>query len=49
MVGRVFEITFLLIILYLVLANAQAFSTVLGAASGAYSKSVSTLQGRGAA
>jgi hypothetical protein len=44
--ARVIEITFLLIVLYLVLSNSNSFATVINAASGAYSSSVKVLQGR---
>jgi hypothetical protein len=46
MVNRVLEITFTLIMVFLVLSNAGNFSTVTGAISNAYVQSVRALQGR---
>ena len=45
-VGRILEITFVAVLVYLVLKNAEGFSTVAGATAGAYSTSVQALQGR---
>lgn len=45
-VGRILEITFVAVLVYLVLANADGFNTVAGATAGAYSASVKALQGR---
>lgn len=46
MVGKVLEITFVLIIAYLVLANAQNFSIAAQTVGGVYEGAVKTLQGR---
>ncbi len=46
MIDRILEITFTLVLIYLVLSRAEGFSTSLGAISGAYTSSVKTLQGR---
>lgn len=46
MVAKVIEGTILLIILYLVLANSKAFTSIIGTGAAAYSASVKTLQGR---
>lgn len=46
MIDRVLEITFTLILIYLVLSRAEGFSTSIGAISGAYTESVRALQGR---
>ena len=43
---RWLEITFVLIVLYLVLSRASAFSTAVKALAGAYTGSVKALQGR---
>jgi hypothetical protein len=45
-VDRILEITFTLIILYLVLSRAEGFSEVVRSISSAYIGSVKTLQGR---
>lgn len=44
--SQIIEATVVLVILYLVLANAFGFSTVLATAGNVYSTSVKTLQGR---
>ena len=46
MVGRVLEITFVLIILFLVFSRAQAFSQVTSSIGGVYIGAVKALQGR---
>ncbi len=46
MVGRVLEISFVLILLYLVLTRASGFSSSVTAISGAYVSAVKALQGR---
>lgn len=46
MVAKVIEGTILLIILYLVLANSKAFTSIISSGAGAYSSSVKVLQGR---
>lgn len=46
MVNRVLEITFVLVILYLVLNNYQGFGSVVRSVGSVYSSSVKTLQGR---
>ena len=46
-VGRWLEITFVLIILYLVLSRAFGFSTVVKSIGGVYVNAVKALQGRG--
>jgi hypothetical protein len=45
-IGRILEITFVAVLVYLVLKNSEGFSTVAGATAGAYSTSVQALQGR---
>jgi hypothetical protein len=45
-VSQVLEITFILILLYLVLTNGSAFSQVVGASGNVYTNAVRTLQGR---
>lgn len=47
MAERIIEGTVLLVLVYLVVANANGFSTAIHAASGAYSQAVYTLQARG--
>ncbi|HEY6022327.1 MAG TPA: hypothetical protein VIY48_21455 [Candidatus Paceibacterota bacterium] len=44
--SQIIEATVVLVVLYLVLANAFGFSTVLATAGNVYSTSVKTLQGR---
>jgi len=44
--GRILEITFFLVLVYLVLSRAEGFSSAMGSLSGAYTESVRTLQGR---
>jgi hypothetical protein len=44
--GRLLEITFTLVLLYLVLTNAQGFGSSVGALSRAYVDGVKVLQGR---
>jgi len=46
MITRVLEITFVLIILYLVLANAYGFSSAVTSIGSVYTTSVKALQGR---
>lgn len=46
MVGRILEITFVLVMMYLVIANASNFSKAIGAVGGVYIGAVKTLQGR---
>lgn len=46
MVGRVIEVTFILVLVFLVLSNAMGFTLAVGSLSGAYSNAVKTLQGR---
>ncbi len=45
-VERILEITITAIVLYLVLTNAQGFSSIIGAGASAYTESVKALQGR---
>jgi hypothetical protein len=45
-VGKVLEITFILVLMYLVLTNGSAFSQVVGSIGNVYTSSVRTLQGR---
>jgi len=45
-VGRVLEITFILVLMYLVLTNGSAFSQVTQSIGSVYTSSVRTLQGR---
>jgi hypothetical protein len=45
-VNRILEITFVLVLAYLVIANAQNFSVALATIGGVYANSVKTLQGR---
>jgi hypothetical protein len=45
-VGRILEITFILVLMYLVLTNGNAFSQVVGSIGSVYTSSVKTLQGR---
>lgn len=47
MIPKVIEGTILLIILYLVLANSKAFTSIIATGAGAYGSSVKILQGRG--
>jgi hypothetical protein len=44
--GRILEITFVAVLVYLVLANAGSFKIVSEASAGAYSTAVKALQGR---
>lgn len=46
MVSRIIEITFTLILVYLILDNAKGFSSSVSAISGAYNSAVKTLQAR---
>ncbi len=46
MVERVLEISVFLIALYIVVINAEGFSTAVSSIGNVYSKSVKTLQGR---
>lgn len=46
MVGRILESTFVLILAYLVIANAKNFSVALQTVGNVYAGSVKTLQGR---
>lgn len=45
MVGRVIEVTFTLIAMYLVITNADKFSTAANAVGGVYVNAVRALQG----
>lgn len=45
-VGKVLEITFILVLMYLVLTNGNAFSQVVSSIGSVYTSSVKTLQGR---
>jgi hypothetical protein len=45
-VDRLFEITFTLVLVYLVLQNATAFSRAVNSLSQTYTSGVKTLQGR---
>jgi hypothetical protein len=44
--SRILEITFVLIVLYLILTNAAAFGTATSAAGATYTQAVRALQGR---
>jgi hypothetical protein len=46
MIGKVLEITFVLVLAYLVLANAPNFSIAVQSVGGVYNGAVKTLQGR---
>lgn len=46
MVSRVLEITFTLVLVYLILANAHGFSSSVSSISQAYNSAVKTLQAR---
>jgi len=46
MIGRILEITFLLILVYLVLSRALDFSQAVNAIGNVYVQSVRALQGR---
>jgi len=46
MISRWLEITFLLILVYLVLSRASGFSTAIRSIGSAYTSSVKALQGR---
>lgn len=46
MVGRVIEVTLILVMAYLVLANANSFGTVTRAIGSTYIGAVKVLQGR---
>jgi hypothetical protein len=46
MMGRWIEITFVLIVLYLVLSRAKGFSAAMGSIAKAYTGAVRALQGR---
>lgn len=46
MVGRIIEVTFTMIMTYLILKDAGAFSTAAKAVGDVYTGAVSTLQGR---
>lgn len=46
MVGKIIEGTVTLVALYLVVANASNFSTVVNAVGGQYANAVKTLQAR---
>lgn len=46
MVAKVIEGTILLVILYLVLANSKAFTSIIATGASAYGSSVKVLQGR---
>lgn len=46
MLNRIIEVTFVLIILYLVVANAAGFAQAIRAIGGVYTDSVKALQAR---
>ena len=46
MVGRVIEVTFILVLAFLILTNAEGFYTSLSAVGQTYTAGVKTLQGR---
>jgi hypothetical protein len=46
MVGRILEITFVLVLIYLVASNAQGFSQVVKSIGSVYTESVRALQAR---
>lgn len=46
MIGRILESTFVLILAYLIIANAKNFSQAITAVGGVYAGSVRVLQGR---
>jgi hypothetical protein len=46
MINRILEITFVLVMAYLVIANAENFSRAIGAIGSVYVGAVRTLQGR---
>jgi hypothetical protein len=46
MIGKVLEITFVLVVAYLILANAQSFSIAAQTVGQVYEGAVKTLQGR---
>ncbi len=46
-VGRILEITFVLIVLYLVLSNGSSFGSVVNTIGSTYIGAVKALQGRG--
>jgi hypothetical protein len=47
MIGRILEITFVAVLVYLVLSNAGAFSVAMSSITNMYTRGVQTLQGRG--
>jgi hypothetical protein len=46
MINRILEITFVLVLAYLVIANAKNFAIAIQALGGVYAGAVKTLQGR---
>lgn len=46
MTGRIIEVTFLLVLAYLVVSNAGGFSIAMNGLASAYTSAVRTLQGR---
>jgi len=44
--GRVIEVTFLLVLAFIVVSNAGGFSMAMSSLAGAYTSAVRTLQGR---
>lgn len=46
MIGRIIEVTFTLIAMYLIIINADKFSTAANAVGGVYVNAVRTLQGQ---
>lgn len=46
MINRILEITFVLVLAYLVIANAPNFSLAVQTVGGVYAGAVKTLQGR---
>lgn len=45
-VSKILEITFVLVLVFLVITNANGFSSAVRAIGGVYSSAVKTLQGR---
>ena len=45
-VGKVLEITFILVLMYLVLTNGSGFSSAVASVGSGYTSAVRTLQGR---
>jgi hypothetical protein len=49
MLGDILQITFVLVMAYLIIANAENFAKAIGAAGSVYVNAVTVLQGRPAA